>query len=114
MSELQGLQLSMNELHARDCAMVGVVVDPVATNAELARDAGLAFPILSDPDLHTIDAYGLRHRGGGPEGHDIAHSASVLVDGDGIVRWTFVTRNVRVRPTTEMLRAALDGLPRGS
>ena len=112
MSELQGLQLGMDELRARGCAVVGVVVDDVQTNAQLARDAELAFPILSDPDLRTIDAYGVRHTGGGPDGHDIARSASVLVDADGIVRWTFVTKNVRVRPTPEMLREAIDGLSR--
>ncbi len=86
-------------------------MDPAATNAALARDAGLAFPILSDPDLRVIDAYGLRHQGGGPDGHDIARSASVLIDPDGIVRWVFVTRNVRVRPTPSLILRTLDGLP---
>ena len=92
---------------------MGVAVDPVETSAELTRTAGLDYPILSDPDLKTIDAYGLRHRGGGPDGHDIAHSASVLVDRDGIVRWTFVTRNVRVRPLPSDVLAAVDALPGG-
>jgi len=110
-SELQGLQLSMDELRRRGCALAGVVVDPVETNAQLARDAGLDYPILSDPDLHVIDAYGLRHAGG-HEGNDIAHSASVLVDGQGIVRWTFVTKNLRVRPTPHDVLAAVDALPR--
>jgi peroxiredoxin len=86
------------------------VVDPVETNATLARDADLHFPILSDPDLRTIDAYGLRHSGGGPDGHDIAHSASVLIDRDGIVRWTYVTTNVRFRPTPADVLAAVDRL----
>jgi peroxiredoxin len=87
------------------------VVDPPEANAALARDAGLAFPILSDPTLGMIDAYGLRHVGGGHEGNDIAHSASVLIDGDGIVRWTFVTWNFRVRPMPDVVLAAIDALP---
>jgi len=89
--------------------VVGVVVDPVATNAELARTAGLEFPILSDPDLQTIDAYGLRHVAA-HDGRDIASSASVLIDADGIVRWTSVTRNVRVRPAPDEVLAAIDAL----
>jgi peroxiredoxin len=105
------LQLSLGALHERGCAVAGVVVDDPETNAALARDAGLAFPILSDPTLQTIDAYGLRHVAA-HEGHDVAHSASVLVDGAGVVRWTFVTRNVRVRPTPAQVLAAIDGLPR--
>jgi peroxiredoxin len=109
-SELQGLQLSIEALYSRGCAVAGVVVDPPETNAQLRRDAGIEFPILSDPDLRAIDAYGLRHAGGGPDGHDIAHSASVLVDGAGIVRWTSVTRNVRVRPTPSDVLGAIDSL----
>ena len=88
-----------------------MVVDPAETNAALARDAGIAFPLLGDPDLHVIDAYGLRHPGGGPDGADIAHSASILIDRDGVVRWTYVTRNVRVRPTPATVLAAIDALP---
>jgi peroxiredoxin len=53
----------------------------------------------------------LRHPGAGPDGHDIAHSASVLIDRDGVVRWAFVTRNVRVRPTPADVLAAIDALP---
>jgi peroxiredoxin len=92
--------------------VVFVVVDPPETNAQLARDAELSYPILADPELHAIDAYGLRHAGAGPDGHDIAHPASVLIDRDGIVRWAFLTRNVRVRPTPDTILAAIDALPR--
>jgi peroxiredoxin len=89
-------------------------VDAPGTNADLARKAKLDYPILSDPALHTIDAYGLRHAGGGPDGQDIAHAASVLIDGAGVVRWTFVTRNFRVRPTPADVLAAIDALPPAS
>jgi len=108
-SELQGLQLSQDEFHRRGCRIFGIVVDPVETNAQLVRDARLEFPILSDPDLHTIDAYGLRHRDG-HDGRDIALSASVLIDANGIVRWTHVTRNFRVRPLPAETLAAVDAL----
>jgi peroxiredoxin len=113
--------------------VAGVVVDPVATNAELARTAGLEFPILSDPDLHIIDAYGLRHVAAhdgqdiafsasvlidayglrhvaAHDGQDIALSATVLIDTEGVVRWTSVTRNVRVRPNPDEVLAAIDAL----
>ena len=111
MTELQGLQLNSEALRKRRCAVAGVVVDTPTENADLARKAGLDYQILSDPDLHTADAYGLRHAGGGPDGQDIAHSASVLVDGAGIVRWTSVTRNIRVRPTPADVLTELDALP---
>jgi peroxiredoxin len=90
--------------------IAGVVVDPVATNAEVVRTAGLSFPILSDPDLQAVTAYGLRHAGG-HDGQDIALSASVLLDRDGIVRWVHVTPNLRVRPTADEVLAAIDAAP---
>jgi len=90
--------------------VAGVVVDPPATNADLAHQAGLAYPILSDPELRTIDAYGLRHEHAGPEGADVARSASVLIDADGVVRWTFVTTNIRVRPTPDEVITAVDAV----
>jgi peroxiredoxin len=113
-TELQGLQLNYDELQKRRCAVAGVVVDPPETNADLIRQAKLEYSILSDPGLHTADAYGLRHVAGGPDGQDIAHPASVLVDGAGIVRWTSVTRNFRVRPTPTDVRGAIDALPPAS
>jgi peroxiredoxin len=90
-------------------AIAGVVVDSVEANAQLVRDAGLDYQILSDPDFRLIDAYGLRHREA-HDGHDIALSASVLIDGQGIVRWTYVTENVRYRPTPSVVLAAVDRL----
>jgi peroxiredoxin len=48
----------MDEFKKRGVTVAGVVVDPVETNAQLQRDAGLEFPILSDPDFRLIDAYG--------------------------------------------------------
>ena len=62
-----------------------------------------------DGDLQMIDAYGFRHVAA-HDGKDIALSASVLIDGDGIVRWTSVTRNVRVRPDPGEALAAIDRL----
>jgi peroxiredoxin len=109
-SELQGLQLSIEEFRRRRCVIAGVVVDPPETNAALARDVGLTYPLLADPTLRAIDAYGLRHPGAGPGGRDIAHSASVLIDADGIVRWTSVTDNFRRRPTPATVLAAVDAL----
>ena len=109
MSELQGLQLSLEEFQRRGVRVFGMVVDSVDTNTTLVRDAGLEFPILSDPDMRTISAYGLRHVAA-HDGADIAYSASVLIDADGVVRWTHVTPNFRVRPLPADILAQVDAL----
>ena len=84
-----------------------MVVDPPETNRALIEHKGLEFPIFSDAGFALIDAFGLRHREG-HEGQDIALSASVLLDPNGVVRWASVTRNLRVRPTPETTLAAID------
>jgi peroxiredoxin len=109
-SELQGLQLRKTEFDRRGCAVVGISSDDEEDAAGLARDAALSYPLLADPTLAAVDAYGLRHPHAGHDGRDIAHSASVLIDGAGIVRWTVVGDNFRVRPTPATVLAAVDAL----
>jgi peroxiredoxin len=110
MSELQGLQLNLDELRRRGVQVAGVVTDPPDTNARVVRSLGLGYRVLADADLRLIDAYGLRHPGAGPDGSDIAHAASLLLDRDGAVRWTAVTDNVRRRPTPATVLEAVDAL----
>jgi hypothetical protein len=55
----------------------------------------------------VIRRYHLLHTGGGPDGHDIARPAELLVDSSKIVRWTNFTEDIRVRARAdEMLAAA--------
>jgi peroxiredoxin len=82
-------------------------VDAPAVSRDLANKAGYTFTILCDPDTTVIRRYHLLHPGGGPEGHDIARPAELLVDRRKIVRWDNFTEDVRVRARAdEMLAAA--------
>ena len=78
---------------------------------DAAREAadyhGFEFPLLSDPSLETIGAYGLLHADGGLEG-DIARPAIFIVDRDGRVVWRHLTDDWRVRPRPEELLSALN------
>jgi peroxiredoxin len=107
--ELQGLQLQKDEFDERNTEILAIVVDSVEQNAEVVRDVGLGYRILSDPDLTAIDAYGLRHEheAGQPP---IAHPASFLIDANGVVRWRDLTDNYRLRPRPETILAAIDRL----
>jgi len=107
MAELQGLQLKMNELKKHDAAVLAIVVDPTAKNAEVVEHLGLSYPILSDPELQTIDAYDLRHDDGE---RSIARSATFVIDKEGVVRWRDLTDNFRMRPHPETVVAAVADL----
>jgi peroxiredoxin len=86
---------------------VAISVDAPEVSRNLAAKTGYTFPILSDPKAETIRRYSLLHKGGGPEGSDIARPAEFLVDSSGTVRWTNFTEDIRVRAKAdEMLAAA--------
>jgi len=98
----------MDDFRRRGARVVAVVVDPPDRNAQVVRELGLEFPIVSDPDLTVIDQFGLRHADGIP-GADIARPATFVVDGDGVVRWRDLTENYRIRPRPDDILRALDG-----
>lgn len=84
--------------------VLAISTDTVEDAARLARRRKIDFPLLADPELSVIDAYGLRHEKGGPYG-DVARPAVFILDRDGRVAWRDLTGNwrVRVRPE-EVLR----------
>ena len=94
------MQSRIEDIHAAGAEVLAICVDPVEENAKVSRMLKLDFPILSDPDLETITAYGLRHEGASMEGGDISRPAVFIIDGDGVIRWRDLTDNwrVRVRP----------------
>lgn len=80
--------------------MLAVSAEPAEKTAEALRSAAISYPLLADPDLQTIDAYGLRHSDGGMGGRDIARPATFVLDRQGRIVWRDLTDNwrVRVRP----------------
>ena len=101
------MQSRIDGIHERGAEVVAVSVDAPEESAKLARALGLTFPLLSDPDLATIDAYGVRHDV--DEGLSIARPAVFVLDGEGRIRWRHFTDNWRVRVRPQEVLAALDG-----
>lgn len=81
--------------------MVGISVDAVAKSKDLAQGLGLSFPLLSDPDLGVIRAYGVAD-----ESNEIAWPSEFIVDRDGTIRWRATAQSVGTRPSAaDVLRA---------
>ena len=89
---------------------VAISVDAPEVSRNLAGKAGYTFPVLSDPQAETIRRYSLLHKGGGPEGSDIARPAEFLVDSSGTVRWVNFTEDIRVRARADEMLAAAKGI----
>lgn len=78
-------------------------IDPVARSQALARSLGLAFPLLSDPDMTVIRAYGVAD-----EANGIAWPAEILIDPGGGIRWRKQAQSVGTRPPVSEVLGAFD------
>ncbi len=77
---------------------MAISADSVSTSRALAAQLKIPFPLLSDPKLRAIRAYGVREGG-----HHNAVPAVFVIRRDGKVAW----RKIAVRPSVdEILREA--------
>jgi peroxiredoxin len=97
--------------------LFAISIDPPHVSKEfvtkLAADGHgeISFPLLSDPDHRTIDAYGLHDPAyDGEKLAGVPHPAVYVIDKSGIVAWAKVESNYKNRPRNEEIRAALNAL----
>ena len=88
-------------------------MDPPEVSAALKERLQSDFTFLSDERGALLDALNIRHRAAGPNGADIAFPTAILVDGRGIVRWTFQSDTYRERARPDQVFRALERLRPG-
>lgn len=98
------LQETISKFAANNAKVVAIVSDDTETNAALSKRLEVTFPILSDPDLTAIRAYGVEH-----VGKDISLPATVVVNADGTVRWVYVGDRPTDRPLLPDVLRVLEG-----
>lgn len=64
--------------------------------------------LLSDADHQVIDAYGLLNDTAAARGRILPHPATLVIDAKGVIRWRFVEKDYKVRPTNEMVLEELE------
>jgi peroxiredoxin len=92
------------EFHKLGAEMIGISVDGAWCHAAFAKDRKLHFPLLSDfePKGAVARAYGAyRER----DGH--SERALFVIDGDGIIRWSYCSP-VGVNPGADGILEALE------
>lgn len=96
--QLAGLKEDYSKFLALHATIAAVSVDAVEDSAAFTAQWRFPFPLLSDPLLRVIDAYGARHPNG-HEGKDIARPTVVIIDPNKIVRFKFIGKDPTDRPT---------------
>ena len=86
--------------------LLGISVDGVWCHAAFARDRKLHFPLLSDfePKGALARTYGVYREGDG-----VSERALFVIDGKGIIRWSYVSP-IGVNPGAAGILSALEGL----
>ncbi len=86
--------------------ILGISVDGVWCHAAFARDRNLHFPLLSDfePKGAVARLYGAYR-----EGEGTSERALFVLDGDGIIRWSFCSP-IAVNPGADGILQALESL----
>lgn len=96
----------LEEFAEYNAQLVGISVDGVWCHSAFAEARRLHFPLLADfePKGEVARAYGVYDSAGG-----IADRALFVIDGDGIIRWSFVSP-MGVNPGANGIFTALDAL----
>ena len=94
------------EFQRHEAQLVGISVDGPWSHAAFARSRKLGFPLLADfePKGAVARQYGVYDRKNG-----VAERALFVIDGDGIIRWRFVSPP-EVNPGADGILEALEGL----
>jgi peroxiredoxin len=110
--ELEQLTQRRSDFEHAGIAIVAISADPVERSSYLARYLRTSIPLISDQSETILKPLGLvqAHRDGEP---DNAIPAFVIVDRDGVVRWTFTSPYYRELPTPDALLDAARTVAKG-
>ena len=99
-------QAVLPEFHKLGADLMGISVDNVWSHIAFAKDRGIHFPLLSDfePKGAVARAYGAYR----PQDGEAAR-ALFVVDGDGVVRWSYLSP-VGINPGADGILAALESI----
>jgi peroxiredoxin len=88
--------------------LLGLSVDGVWCHAAFGKDRKLRFPLLADfePKGSVARAYRVYR-----DGEGVSERALFVIDGEGTIRWSFVSP-IGVNPGAEGILEALESLPR--
>jgi peroxiredoxin len=107
--KLQMVQLQRihKEIEAAGGQVVGISYDPVDTLKSYAQRVNITFPLLSDADSKTIDAYDMRYKEAPPEKSGFARHATFILDQKGVIRAKLFQLSFQERPAVDSLINAL-------
>jgi len=96
------LAADYDKFKAAGAEVLAISVDPPEKSRELAQQLKISFPLLSDREHKVIDQYDILDPSG-----KFSIASVFVVDKKGIVRWSYVADDYKVRPLDEVILAEL-------
>lgn len=110
-TELCTFRDSLAEFNDMGCKVFGISVDPPFSQAEFATRNELSFPLLSDFKGDTVRAYEVELQNlAGIEGYNVAQRSVFVIDGDGVVRWSWISDSPLNEPSYDEVKSAVAAL----
>ena len=86
--------------------MLAISTDDLSGAQSIVGKVGIEFPVLYNSDTGVVDAYGVYNL----RGDNLAAPATFIIDTEGIVRWSHVSRRPSDRPDTSDIIEQLENL----
>lgn len=97
--EMCTLRDDIAKLEKLEAQVVGVSVNDPFTLKGFSEDNALNFPLLSDYAREAVKAYGVEMKDfAGMKGYTAAKRSVFVADGEGTLKWVWVTEDPRVEP----------------
>ena len=107
MIELGQLEEKHEEFAKRKTRVVAVSIED-QEKARLTQKENPHLVVVADAERGLSQAVGVVHRESAPDGGDTAAPTTLIIDGDGQVRWVFRSESVFRRLSPEEVLAAVD------
>jgi len=101
--QLQLYEPLLGELRAKDVELYGVSCDAAWSQSAFREKLGVSSEQLSDfePKGAASEAFGVRHPGG------FSQRALVMIDSDGVIRWSYEAPSPGELPSPDLLREGI-------
>jgi peroxiredoxin len=97
------LQRDLKAIEAAGVQIVGISYDDTKKLKTFSDRNKIAFPMLSDPESKTIDAYHIRNEAAKGKAVGVPHPGTFILDREGVIRAKLFLEGFRDRHTTEAL-----------
>jgi peroxiredoxin len=97
------LQRDLKSIEDAGVQLIGISYDSPAVLKTFSDRAKITFPLLSDPESTTIEAYHIRNEAAKAKAEGVPNPGTFILDQAGVIRAKLFLEGYRQRHTTEAL-----------